>query len=182
MRIGSKAEFFRLWTAGCLGNKLRTWSCPLAWSLEKDRPPSVGFREIGKAGGGKFVVVPAIAANATLAEWQAEGRKFIICESAPDEKATIQGEVMRATDGLRGFLHWPVTDGMRMRDSMKLAKDVRGLAVRVLLERFMDPGSRDDLEALWDLYPDATVEFTCYSVGVGEIPGRNTIFWETRDY
>jgi len=50
------------------------------------------------------------------------------------------------------------------------------------LDRFMDPSSRDDLEQLFDLYPDATVEFTCYQMDLGTIPRRNTIFWEVRNY
>jgi hypothetical protein len=51
-----------------------------------------------------------------------------------------------------------------------------------LLDRFMDPNSRADLDALLDLYPDAAVEFSCFSVNVGIFPARNTIFWETRNY
>ena len=54
--------------------------------------------------------------------------------------------------------------------------------VNALLEKFMDPSSRGDLDALLELFPDATVEFSCFSINVGVFPGRNTLFWEVRDY
>ncbi len=46
----------------------------------------------------------------------------------------------------------------------------------------LDPSSRDDLEALLELYPDATVELTSYDVDVGVLPYRNTIVGEVRHY
>lgn len=46
----------------------------------------------------------------------------------------------------------------------------------------MDPSSQQDLDDLLDLYPDATIEFTCYDIDLGVIPNRNTIFWEVRNY
>ena len=54
--------------------------------------------------------------------------------------------------------------------------------VVVLLQTYMDPSSRDDLEMLLEMYPDATVEFSCFDIDIGVYPGRNTIFWETRNY
>ena len=56
------------------------------------------------------------------------------------------------------------------------------VATRVLLNRFMDPSSRDDLDVLLEQYPEAAVEFACFSVNVGTIPRRNTVFWEVRNY
>lgn len=180
MRISSKPEFYRLWQAGCLGNKLRTWERP------QDVPtdvPVIGLRQVGVAGGGKLSIGPRSLIINEAPDWTAKGMQYVVCEAAPDEHATIQGEVQRAVGGWRGFLAWPVKDGKRMRESMRDdAVDVKGLKVACLLERFMDPSSRSDLDDLLDLYPDSVIEFTCYSVLVGSLPGRNTIFWEVRDY
>jgi hypothetical protein len=179
MHITSKAEFFRLWNAGVLGFKLRTWDDPK--EAVASGAPIIGLRQIGKAGGGRLDIVPREELIAMAAEWTAAGLKFMCCEAAPDEHGTIQGEVCRTYRGLEGLLGF--SNGLRMRDAI-----ARGLLVPrspaatfVLLRDYMSAASRDDLDGLLELYPDATVEFTCY----GEHDfgrGRNAIFWEVRDY
>ena len=181
MRIATKAEFFRLWEAGVLGNKLRTWRDPQA--AQSSGVPLVGFRQVGIAGGGAFEMTPNDQILAVASRWQSLERPFIVCEAAPDHLGTIQGEVCRTYRGLEGYLAF-ITNGQRMRDSMRegALRPVRGVQVLDLLARYMDPSSRDDVDALLDLYPDATIEFTCYRQDVGCLPARNTIFWEVRDY
>lgn len=179
-QIRSKADFYRLWEAGVLGNKLRTWR-DVDQAFSSGVTP-IGFREVGKAGGGKLDIVDRSLLAETAARWRAESRTFVLCEAAPDQLATIQGEVCRTVGGWHGLLG-RVFNGRRMRDSMA-AGDLRpcqGVQVVDLLDRFMDPASRDDLNGLLEIYPDATVEFTCYSVDVGFL-NRNTIFWEVRNY
>lgn len=180
MKIKSKVEFFRLWQAGCLGNKLRTWDDPAA--AVASGVPLVGFRELGKAGGGAFQMAERDQIRLVAAEWELKGRRYVVCEAAPDHRATLQGEVCRTFNGMEGAMG--LSGGLRMRDAIAagLLKPRSYLETIVLLNRYMDPSSRDDLDALLDLYPDAAVEFTCYEVNVGDLPGRNTIFWETRDY
>jgi len=56
------------------------------------------------------------------------------------------------------------------------------LETKMLLRRFVDPSSRDDIDALFDTYPDATIEFTSFSCNTGVLPRRNTIIWEVRNY
>lgn len=181
-RIRTKSEFFELWEAGVLGNKLRTWRDPEAAIRSGVLP--VGFRQVGAAGGGSYAIADDAGQIRRYAlQWQAEGKRFVICEAAPDQLATIQGEVCRGVGGWDGLLGL-VTGGKRMRDSMRDGdlKPCRGVQVVDLLDRYMDPSSRDDLDGLLDLYPAATVEFTCYQILVGSLPGRNTIFWEVRNY
>jgi hypothetical protein len=183
MEIRSKRKFFELWEAGVLGNRLKTWR-DLEHALTQVRPgDTVGFRQLGVAGGGAFETCREVAIPEVARRWRELGREFVICESAPDHHATLQGELMRDVGGLAGFVACPVKDGKRMRQS--LAEDgyaVRGFQANDLLNRYMDPSSRADLEALFDLFPDHVVEFTCYRVTLGCIPGRNTIIWECRGY
>lgn len=181
MEIRSKSEFFRLWNAGALGYKLRTWDTYLDLAASNNIPPVVGLRQIGAAGGGAFWVGPTTEVPAQCIEWQALGRRFMICEAAPDEKGTIQGEVCRGLRGLEGYLG--LSTGLRMREAIArgLLRPRSYAEVLVLLDSYMSAPSRDDLDALLDLYPDATVEFTCY--GDHDFDrGRNTIFWEVRNY
>lgn len=191
MKILTKAEFFRLWTAGVLGNKLKTWPGTregLSEFLASGHSAVVGIRYAATGGGGgrcDYNVEPR-EVPARLREWSLAGldpNRATICESAPDEFATIQGEVARPFDFLEGFIGL-VKNGKRMRDSIRDGdlQPCRGVQVVDLLNRFMDASSRDDLDALFELYPDATIEFTCYSCLVGNLPGRNSIIWEVRSY
>lgn len=180
--IRSKAEFFRLWNAGVLGYKLRTWDSIDDYRKEQSRPAIVGFRQIGVAGGGAFCICETFAEVERAAEeWKAAGRKFMICEAAPDEKGTIQGEVCRTVRGLEGLLGF--SNGLRMREAIAkgLLTPRSYIETLTLCKSYMSAPSFDDLEALLDLYPDATVEFTCYGSHNFD-RGRNTIFWEVRNY
>ena len=179
MKIESKAEFYRLWTAGALGFRLRTWTNP-ADAYDSGVSP-VGFRDL-VPGSRHFVIVERDDLLRTALEWRLLGRRFMICEAAPDEKATIQGEVMGVGCSRRGLIGH-VVNGKRMRDSLRDGdlKPQSPAACLWLLNTFMDSSSRNDLDELQDLYPTAVVEFTCYGDhDFGR--GRNTIFWEVRDY
>lgn len=180
MKITSKPEFFRLWNAGVLGFKLRTWEDPKV--AVASGVPLVGFRQLGVAGGGAFEMCTGAQILDVASRWTAEGRRFMVCEAAPDERGTIQGEVCRTFRGWEGLLG-PVVGGRRMRDSIRDGHLIpRGnLETRALLRAYLSPASLDDLDALLDLYPDATVELTAY--GDHDFDrGRNTIFWEVRNY
>ena len=179
MQIKTKAQFYRLWEAGLLGNKLRTWR---DYREAYDAGvPSVGFREIGAAGGGKLDIVKREDIGPTAFDWEVAGRAYMICETAPDHRGTLQGEVIRTERGLQGMLG--LSTGKRMREAIALGllKPRSYVETVVLLRQYMDEGSRETLERLMTDYPDAAVEFTCYEIPVG--PERlNTIFWETRNY
>lgn len=184
MQINSKAEFFRLWEAGVLGNRLQIWrdEYEARHACFTQLIDVVGFREI-KLGAGSLAIVDRRDIFSTAIEWRKLNRNFMICQSAPDHLATVQGEVYRTVGGWRGFIAAPVLNGQRMRESLRSnARDCRGVEITELLDRYMDQNSRDDLEQLDELYPEHVVEFTCYSVELGQLPHRNTIFWEVRNY
>ena len=180
-QITSKAEFYRLWNAGALGYKLRTWDSIEAFRDEPDQPPIVGLRQIGAAGGGAFWVGSTSEVWGQISDWQAANRKYTICEAAPDELGTLQGEVCRpAHVGWAGTMG--LSRGLRMREAIAkgLLTPRSPAATRFLLKEYLSPASLDDLDAIFDLYPNATVEFTCYELNLDR--GRNTIFWEVRNY
>jgi hypothetical protein len=180
MEIRSKQEFYRLWRAGCLGNRT------LLWNALEDVPADiakVGFREIGKAGGGAWELSERAQAEAVWLKWTLAKRKFIMDGSVPNDHSVMQGEVCRTLRGLESFL--AVGQALPpMRETIAAGgHEHRGyLATKVLLDHYMDPSSRDDLDSLLELYPEATVELTCFDIDTGVIPGRNVIFWEVRNY
>lgn len=198
MEVRNKRDFFALWEAGVLGNRTRLWRDPreaflwgesvyhaqvmpkVYWNF-----PEIGFREIrkpGSVGAGKWEKVPWHRVFETAKRWQAEGLDFIMDDGCPDDKRTLQGEVVRTERGLEGFLDIGARLPMRPAMAAGHMKPYGYLATRLLLDRYMDPSSREDLDALLEQYPDAAIEFTCFSVNVGIFPNRNTLFWETRNY
>ena len=184
MEIRSKAEFFRLWEAGVLGNRTRLWrnldECLV--DCRRFGIQEIGFREIGKTGGGAWEKVATAQVPATVDKWRAAGRQFIMDDGAPDEHRTMQGEVCRTFRGMEGFL--AVGSNLPMRQAIAAGhmRSCSYLTTLTLINKFMDPSSREDFEALMELYPDAAIEFTCFRINVGVFPGRNTIFWEIRNY
>lgn len=181
MKISSKREFYQLYTAGLLGNTVRMWSEPNAdLKALADNVELVGFREIGRAGGGSFIMVPAIEITKKAYEWRKIGKVFNISEAAPDHLVTLQGEICKTFDGWHGI--FSTQSGIRMREAMKIARSFKGLAVKQILDTFMDINSREFVDDMFEFYPDCTIEFACYSKDVGCISNRNTIIWEVRDY
>ena len=186
MKITSKRQFFELWEAGCLGNRTRLWRDPQRAFDDATRLgiKTVGFREIrsGRAGAGSWEKTDLCNFWEVVQRWIQAGRNFIMDDGAPDQFRTIQGEICRTYRGLEGFIS--IGTKLPMRQDMAAGNMVAytGLTVLQLLTRYMDPSSRDDVDAIFELYPDAAIEFTCFSVNAGVVPGRNTIFWEVRDY
>lgn len=209
MRVKNKREFYALWEAGVLGNRTKLFHT-LDEALESGEP-KIGFREIGKTGGGAWTLVtmddtklrelltsfPEVIpfmpnskrdlfewkVRKTHREWVEAGRTFVMDNAVPNHKSTLQGEVCYTPKGLQSFLAvGSPLPPMRVSIAQGLHKHRGPLETRLLLNQFMDPSSRDDLEQLFDRYPDAAFEFTCFSVNVGEFPRRNTIFWEVRNY
>lgn len=180
MIVRNKAEFFRLWEAGVLGNRTNIWHAPQ--DAYDSRASQIGFRQVGSSGGGAWERVEREQVFECAERWCKAGRKFIMDDGCPDDKRTFQGEVVRTERGLEGFLDVKAVLPMRQAIAQGYMRHTTPAVTHALLAKFMDPSSRDDLDALLELYPDACVEFTCFSVNVGIFPGRNTLFWETRNY
>jgi hypothetical protein len=179
--IDSKRKFYELWADGALGNRTQlfyTLDEAMASGVEK-----IGFRAMGRGGGAwerasRRADVPEI-----YARWKAAGRTFVMDDGVPNDKTRMQGELVRRHLGIEGFLAVGTSiPPMRQSIAAGMHRHYGYLETRVLLQQFMDPASRDDIDALFERYPDAAIEFACFSVNVGVIPGRNTMIWEVRNY
>ena len=181
MKIISKYEFFHLWKLGVLGNRTELWDDPI--EAVESGYPKIGFREVGKAGGGAWELVNREDTLSTASRWTSLGRKFIMDSSVPNSHSTLQGEVCRTFKGLESYLAvgFPL-EPMRKTLAAGLHKHRGYLETKLLLDKYMDPSSRDDLDIFLEMYPDATIEITCFNIDVGNIPGRNVMMWEIRDF
>lgn len=182
MQITSKAEFYRLWEAGVLGNRPHLFRDP--YDAYASGFPLIGFRQIG-VGGGKWERVPHMDVLETARRWKNEGRKFIMDSGiypATDHDITLQGEICRTIHGLSGTLGFCAGYTMRAAMSAGLLIPRSPSEVITLLRDYMDSSSQDDVWNLLELYPDAVIEFSCFRKDVGIFPHRNTFIWEVRCY
>ncbi len=182
-RILDKEECYALYYNGLFGNKALTWDSYEA--VMKSGWKSHVCMRFREGGDRKRVVynVPLNGLDDEIGKLEILGvpkHKISFNQSMPDEHLNMQGEVMKSHQGL--YLRYST-----MKKPMNLAlqgEDLTstGLRAKHLLEANLWPSSLSDLEALFELYPNSVVEFSAYSVQVGNIPGRNTVIWEVRNY
>jgi hypothetical protein len=183
MEINTKAEFFRMWHQGLLGNRTRLTQNPQEawdWGVE-----DYGFRRAQRGGGGgPWLGVRRPLFWDAVSVWtrakETSGDDFYIDDRVPDSYQTIQGEICRTHRGLEGYIGASLFP-MRVAMSQGILKPRSSVETLVLLNSYMDPSSRDDVDAIFDLFPDAIIEFTCFKCPVGVLR-RNTMFWEVRNY
>lgn len=105
--------------------------------------------------------------------------QIVLNEIGPDKEILIQGEIMRTENHYD--LHYS-TMKVLMRQALQYApKNACGLVAIKKLEYFMDASSFDNLQRLFDEFPEAIIEFSTYGVPVGALKW-NTVFWEVRGY
>jgi hypothetical protein len=181
MEIATKAEFYRRQERDLFGNKMRTWM-GTSELFGSGHTGTVSIRHRTTSGAkltAYEVPVPEVEGFLRLHEVE-DVQSVVFNESAPDHLLVVQGEIWESPTGL---VMRASTEKAKMREAMKYASHFRGLFALNWLRGVMDPASCDDLRTLLDLYDGHVIEFGVYSVPVGQIPHRNTLFWEVRgDY
>lgn len=182
-KINTKKKSYELWRKGFFGNRLRIWDS-LEELLEDTYNGTVSMRYKGSAGGGFCSYeVPISKIPEIQEEWVKQGaniNSITFNESAPDHKLLMQGEVM--LDDTTPYELFYSTDRKKMRDALKNGKRAKDLTAKLILEHFLNPSSFSDMQELFERYPNHVIEFSTYSTNLGNIPGRNTIIWEVRNY
>ena len=176
---------YELYNAGAFGNKFQTWT-----NLEAFKQSGfTGMVTLRYRGAAKLTghwcepFVESDTIEEVVARWISEGadRSKVTVGQVDDLKMiTFQGEVQR---GIHGFDLRYSHEFLPMRDAFAKSQfHASGLKALSLLRYHFDPSSFADLEEIFERWPDAVAEFTTYRVNVGEIPNRNTVFWEVRNY
>jgi len=118
-----------------------------------------------------------------LKEWNARLPVFkdlmYVCGAAPDDSRVIQGELTQCPGGY--YFHGS-TGKTTVREAMLdgSAFDWSGFTPAAALRQEMTPESWQDIQEIFDLWPDAIIEFTVFSKCFGHKPNRNTVIWEVR--
>lgn len=170
--IRNKRQFYALWHRGLLGNRPRTWQT-LGDLLGSGYALPVVVRSMRP--GWKTIYGVEIARVGAVAPTDATFNELL-----DDDAILLQGEAMRGETGLEltySTLPLPMKLALA-RETLRAS----GLTAKLVLDHYLNPTSRDDLEALWDLYPGAVIEFGVYARNLGDQPHRNTLIWEVRHY
>ena len=182
-KVLSKKECYALIARKITGNMLRNWT-HLEDVLNSGFDGLLRLRYSGAGGNSRFSYA-AFAPDKLPNEFQAwvqggiNPGDIMVCEAAPDEALKIQGEVYLSPEGME--LWYSTVNGITCREAMQSPTKASGIEAVMLLKLHMDPASYDDLQCLFEIYPDSVIEFSTYSHAVGWAR-RNTVFWEVRNY
>jgi hypothetical protein len=181
--IDNKTEFYKLYRAGIFGNKARSWD-NYEDLMKSGYKGKISIRS--KVGIDRKKVkynLPLKKVKQVIEKWKEKGIKedsITFNEAMPDKHLIIQGEV-RELEGTF-YLRYSTKKIPMLKAFLTEDLSATNLKAKMILKGAMDESSYADLEALLEIYPENTIEFSTYSFFVGNIPGRNTVFWEVRNY
>jgi hypothetical protein len=184
-RILRKQHNYDLWTTGAFGNRLRAWQNPDEYH-RSGFGGRVVLRYLGGSVGGlwcRYNLSPD-EVDEVIAELVAEGAdrsRIMVNEAAPDTHVIFNGELWTGADPMDALLYSTVRAHMRPALAAEQLR-VSGLQSRMILRGLMTPSSYEDLQVLIEQYPDHAIELSIFSICVGDIPGRNALVWEVRQY
>ncbi|MEK6800848.1 MAG: hypothetical protein AABY10_04180 [Nanoarchaeota archaeon] len=182
--IKNKQEYYALYERGLLGNKPKTWRS-YEEIVDSGWTERVCMRSRKGIGRSKTLFNLELSdVPKKIEEWRKEfqiGEEAIsFNQSMPDEKLSLQGEFMRCEKGL--YLYYTTAKKPMNQAFETEAKHASGISALELMKSNLNPESFCDLEELLDQFPNDVFEFSAYDICVGNIPGRNTIVWEVRNY
>lgn len=174
MIITDKVSQTHHWRLGLFGNKLRTWSRPE--DIPKALRNSGHFSLRALVPGGKFQ--HHLDFFTMRNRWTPD---YYICEPVDAENLLIQGELWMGIGGYEAF--YSHTPGFTCREAMTvpgLMQWAQGMRAKLMFQAELSPYSWDDVQKIFEEWPNAIIELSCFDHDLGEMPCRNTIIWEVR--
>ncbi len=187
--VENKRVFYALYEKGAFGNRALAWNTYEDF-LRRTWQGMVCIRAKSAMNRGmvRYNVEPSDVEK-VIREFESEGfsrHSLAYNQSMPDSDLTVQGEVR---DGLEGYNLLFTTVKKPMNLALKEQSIfVTGANANLVLQKALWPTSYEDLIELMKIYsnngsePSCVVEFSSYRVAVGNLPNRNTVFWEVRNY
>ncbi len=180
--ISTKDEFLERSRLGLLGNHPHYWS-NLDEAYRDGHRGEVAIRYRVKDSPFCRFNVPMERVAETIKEFRSRGADpalIYLNEMEFGAERILQGECYRSPDGL--YLNYSMSQGGLRTALDRDGHHAYGLTALMVLRRYLDANSLDDLTSLLDEYDGACIEFTAFDGHVGAIPGRNTMIWEVRSY
>lgn len=181
--IKNKTHFYELARKGFLGNQFRVW-----YTIEDFKNSgytgNLGLRYMGTSSfapwlGNKIPGDCAVESLLLLCEQEGYNPKdFAFCEAAPESHLILQGEVQQAVWGME-IRYTTIKDSMRTAFEKESLR-AYGANAFCILRSYLSPASFDDIQVIFDWFPEHVIEFATFSIPVGWAKGRNTVIWEVR--
>jgi len=186
MRVTSKIEMYRLLSRGAFGNTVPQYFSVDEWKASADRVyPSWGVRSARVAG---HSACRLYTPTEEVADYSAKHFGDGVNISPMIDAVAHVTAMLHVVDiDGRGLVVDGVVDPARhanWRHEMgsPRRRQFEGVAARLVLERYLNANSLDDLRAVLDLFPGAVVELSTVDRCVGTVPLRNAVVWEVRHY
>jgi len=182
MEVRNKTEFYKFYKQGKFGNKALTWET-LQELEESNFTKKICIRGLGIARTTVKYYIPQNQLTKEINKYAKQGipmDKLKFNEAMPDENLLIQGEV-RLSENHIDLTYTTKKEPMNTAFE-KEQLHTNGLKAITILKQHLSPSSYADLQILLETYPNSVIEFSSYSCPVGNIPGRNTVIWEVRNY
>jgi hypothetical protein len=185
MNITSKQQMRELYNADAFGNRLKTFSIAQAadnlynypMGLMCNSRPGIQLPNYDKW---CFDFVELFNVYMKWIELGINPNSITISETTFNAGGDIfQGEVMRTPEYI--YLYYTTVSGSMRKALKQEGKHATGIIAVELLKYYMDSSSYDNLQQLWDEYPDSIIEFTVCRDSLGT-QNLNTVFWEVRNY
>lgn len=173
--VTSRADMTRRLRAGEFGNTFPFWTDLRDWPATPDTLWGVQHTIIAGFPGTRLNV--PTEGVIPLIERHFGGVGYRISPMVPAGSVQWEGDVWRG--GCSGNV---VPEPGSWRTHMLRPRLWEGSAAVCLLSSLLNPNSYDDLQTLFDAYPDHIVEVSVLDRCLGTVPGRNTVVWEVRRY
>lgn len=181
--IAAKKRYYSLSESNFFGNRALTWGS-VDEIIDSGWKGKICIRS--KKGIERARTPFALTLEETILkiqEFKKEGipsEELIFNESMPDEYLTIQGEVMRSPENY-SLVYSTIKAPMNIafKKERLFAKGLRALN---LLKGNLCPSSYESMQIIFDMFPNSVIEFSAYDIEVGNLPNRNTVIWEVRNY
>lgn len=186
MIVDTKTKMYKLLRQGEFGNILKNYTSVEEVMSSDLKQIAVRYSDRSKNGKSFFEVTDKANLHETIESFVRQGAdRDKICFNNGDislqKKIVIQGELYEV-DGLLE-LAFSTREGITHREASNRGfKRTNGLAVKIMLQHYLWPSDYDWLFELLDKYPSHVIEFTTYSIPVGNIRNRCTVIWEVRKY
>ena len=182
-RINSKKDCYELYQKGFFGNKPITWNS-IEEIVQSKWQEGICIRGIKKIGRTKVKYDLSLEEAKNYVNLLKEGgileKDLTFNQSLPNNELTIQGEFMRSEKSY-SLLYTEVKEPMNLA-LKKESKWVEGVTALTIIKEKFSPSSYEDLQTIFDLFPDSIIEFSTYRINLGSLPNRNTLIWEVRNY
>lgn len=200
MQISSKIEFYRLAMNGLCGNTPKMWNNHVSFLMELHNPSiinmadyndivldsNIGIRFLKV---GHKITTPRINVEDIgyfLRKNNINDGEYIITRVPSNQEIerddTLQGEIKYFSNGELCLYYTNVYGYLREKLS-KHGKHAFGLTAKMLMQKYLDYNSYEDIMCLLDMYKNSTIEFAFLPSGIknfGIYKNRRTIIWEVR--